>query len=231
VPIYLILGPVAALLGVGAIFFVVRHKSVQTKSMYSSRRAQIEHKVRSARARTLGPEKKPEVVKAPLAPAVVAAATAPTIIAPPSMPGPPDEAPKQRWDRGPTTPEPSPPAPPPPMPDITPAPLEPVWTPTSEPARSVAPALNANAGNQAWSIVGEEKQAEPEPAGKGKHKKGGRGGSGWELASGQEPGQEPDDEVKRPSAVIAFAQYAVLVVGFVMVLIGVMVMIANSKVS
>jgi hypothetical protein len=42
---------------------------------------------------------------------------------------------------------------------------------------------------------------------------------------------EPDDIVKTPSPLIAIAQYAVLVVGLVMVLIGVFVMIANSHVT
>jgi hypothetical protein len=40
-----------------------------------------------------------------------------------------------------------------------------------------------------------------------------------------------DDEPKKPSAAMALAQYAVLVVGLVMVLIGVLVMVANSKVT
>ena len=77
---------------------------------------------------------------------------------------------------------------------------------------------------------------EEEPAAKGKDKgkaKEKRGvGSPWQLASGDAPEEEGDDEeVKRPSATMAIAQYAVLVVGLVMVLIGVLVMVANAKVT
>ena len=44
---------------------------------------------------------------------------------------------------------------------------------------------------------------------------------------------EGDDleEVKAPSTTMAVAQYAVLVVGLVMILIGVLVMVANQKVT
>jgi len=58
-------------------------------------------------------------------------------------------------------------------------------------------------------------------------------GSSWQLASGNAPGQEEpeDDTIKSPSVLVAIAQYAVLVVGLVMVLIGVFVMIANSHVT
>ena len=51
----------------------------------------------------------------------------------------------------------------------------------------------------------------------------------WQLASGEEPGMEEDEAVKPPSPVVAIAQYAVLVVGLVMVLIGVLVMVASSR--
>jgi hypothetical protein len=47
-----------------------------------------------------------------------------------------------------------------------------------------------------------------------------------------EAADEGDEEaVRKPSAGMAIAQYAVLVVGLVMVLIGVLVMVANSKVT
>src|SRR5919108_6215588 len=54
-PVYIFVGPAAAVIGIVAIFFVMRHKSEQQKSMYSSRRSQIERKVRAARQRTLAP--------------------------------------------------------------------------------------------------------------------------------------------------------------------------------
>src|SRR5580765_2888530 len=52
---YLIAGPLVALVGIVAVFFVLRRKSVEKRSMYSARRSQIEHKVRAARQRTLTP--------------------------------------------------------------------------------------------------------------------------------------------------------------------------------
>src|SRR5437667_334693 len=52
---YLIAGPLVALVGIVAVFFVMRRKSVEKRSMYSARRSQIEHKVRAARQRTLTP--------------------------------------------------------------------------------------------------------------------------------------------------------------------------------
>jgi len=52
--------------------------------------------------------------------------------------------------------------------------------------------------------------------------------AGWALASGNAPGMEAEDVIKPPSQLIAVAQYAILVVGLVMVLIGVLVMVANS---
>src|SRR6266704_3310152 len=52
---YLVAGPLVALVGIVAVFFVLRRKSVEKRSMYSARRSQIEHKVRAARQRTLAP--------------------------------------------------------------------------------------------------------------------------------------------------------------------------------
>jgi hypothetical protein len=79
--------------------------------------------------------------------------------------------------------------------------------------------------------VGEAKDTAVEPAAgdkkKSKKDKAAQSSS-WQLASGNAPGAEADEEVKKPSATMAIAQYAVLVVGLVMVLIGVLVMVANS---
>src|SRR5947199_10156537 len=52
---YLLAGPLVGLSGTVSIFFVLRRKSVEKRSMYSARRSQIEHKVRAARPRTLAP--------------------------------------------------------------------------------------------------------------------------------------------------------------------------------
>jgi hypothetical protein len=77
-------------------------------------------------------------------------------------------------------------------------------------------------------VVGETKaSAEPEPA--KKKSKGETQTGAWTLASGEVAGEEVDDAPKKPAAALAIAQYAVLVVGLVMVLIGVVVMVANSS--
>src|SRR3954465_11493350 len=70
---YLVAGPMVALVGIVAVFFVLRRKSVEKRSMYSARRSQIEHKVRAARQRTLTPrgrsERQAEQTTAEAAPA------------------------------------------------------------------------------------------------------------------------------------------------------------------
>src|ERR1700687_5481024 len=81
-PVALLVGPFAALIGLVAIFFVLRRKSVDKRSMYSARRSQIEHKVRAARQRTLVQHGKPD------APAPAPAGSQPTsIYTPPAAPG------------------------------------------------------------------------------------------------------------------------------------------------
>jgi hypothetical protein len=260
-PIYIILGPAAALIGIVAVFFVMRHKSVQTRSMYSSRRSQIERKVRSARQRTLAPSGHSNK---PPTPAEIAAAA-------PAMDAP-AYAPRQSWDAPATpaqtfappapAPEYSPPAqapeysPPPPPPaapfseQATPAPAQPEWRPgpsegdwtprpspatdpgpPPEPAPPREPVSSPSGAGASWEIVGEApaQQAAAEPP-KGKKDKG-QTTSQWQLASGAVADEDAEDEVRKPSAAMALAQYAVLVVGLVMVLIGVLVMVANSKVT
>ncbi len=233
----LLIGPFAALIGVVAVFFVIRHKSVQTKSMYSSRRSQIEHKVRAARQRTLGPEKRVELKE------TAAAKAAPTVENAPATP-------IQSWGAGPSAPPPptvswdAPPsaAPPAYAPPAAPAPQEPVWTPPPEPVRPSEPARPrepaapaapaATSGGASWSVVSEAKEesgSQPGTKDKGKKKKK-VAQSPWQLAGGAAPGgYDLDDEPKRPSVILAVAQYMVLVVGLVMVLIGVLVMVANSR--
>ena len=73
-----------------------------------------------------------------------------------------------------------------------------------------------------------------EPDGKKKKKKS-KGGdpqaAAWSLASGEAPSDEADHDPGRSGAALAIAQFAVLVVGLIMVLIGVFVMIANTHVT
>ena len=59
-PLVIFVGPIVALIGIAAVVFVMRHKSVEKRSMYSARRSQIEHKVRAARQRTMAPHGKPD---------------------------------------------------------------------------------------------------------------------------------------------------------------------------
>lgn len=276
---YLLAGPLIALIGIGAIFFVLRRKSVDKRSMYSARRSQIEHKVRAARQRTLTPhghsERAPEpAAAAPAsmldqqpaqptmvyeAPAFSAPPVAPLPAAPPAGPAepPPWERPSipapapapSSFDFPSTQPEPHTPAPvepfrPAPEPTPMPTPSEPAWTPAPEPlppaqtvapAASVAPATSSTSAG-GWSIVSTEKDSavSGEPSSRKKKDKDGASATGsWQLASGEAPGEDADEPLlKRPSGtVMAVALYAILVVGLVMVLIGVVVMLANSHVT
>jgi hypothetical protein len=249
-------------IGIVAVVFVMRHKSVEKHSMYSARRSQIEHKVRAARQRTLGPVKRAEKAgkgqasgeTASPAPALTyePSAYAGPPVAPPPKKAPPAPA-QQAWDSGPVTPVDTPaypaPAPayePPPSPPAAPAPeyqpppfeapaSQPEWTPSPplqpEPVpepRAAEPASTSAGAGASWSVVGETKaSAEPDPTTKKKGSKGAQTGT-WSLASGEVAGEEDEEGPRKPSAVLAIAQYAVLVVGLVMVLIGVVVMVANS---
>jgi hypothetical protein len=269
---YLLAGPLIALVGIGAVFFVLRRKSVDKRSMYSARRSQIEHKVRAARQRTLTPHghvpKPAEPTPEPAAPAAsmdqrpvpqtmvwetpayeappvapppapAAASAAPAEAPPWEQPSTPAAAPSS-FDYPAAQPEPFRPAP---EPTPMPAPSEPAWTPapapmpsaeTAAPAASTAAPAATSTPVGGWSIVSTEKESAltGEPTGK-KKDKGGTLSGAWALASGDAPGMEADDgPARRPSGTImAVAQYAVLVVGLVMVLIGVLVMVANSHVT
>jgi hypothetical protein len=275
---YLIAGPLVALVGIVAVFFVLRRKSVEKRSMYSARRTQIEHKVRAARQRTLAGRGRserhaaqPTEVASPFgetqaqpamtyeAPAYEAppmsAPSAPSQWTQPPTPAPAPNpweqtaapAPSQ-WDTpsapaAPPEPAYAPPAPEPfrPAPEPTPMPpSEQVWTPAPEPAvERVAPLEPAAASSSAstsaagWSVVSTEKEPAVVEEKRGRKKdKAGEAMGDWSLASGDSPGMDSGEpEIKRPSSLMAIAQYAVLVVGLVMVLIGVLVMVANSKVT
>ena len=266
-PVAFIVGPLAALVGIVAIYFVFRRKAVdKKKSMYSARRSQIEHKVRAARQRTLAPQGRAE--KPPEAPPEV---TPTSIFAPsPSTPrvtyepsayqpppaapaAPPKETGASPWDVPPAAPDHTPapyvpPATPAPIEEAwVPAPVEPpppseVWTPAPaatpaeaapvEPKRSATPPASPGS----WAVVSDAAKESAETADAHPKKKGKQeaSGSAWQLSSGEAPGEEAegeDDVVKAPNALVPIAQYAVLVVGLVMVLIGVLVMMANSHVT
>ena len=248
------------MIGVVAVIFVMRHKAVEKRSMYSARRSQIEHKVRAARQRTLAPLKRAEKGNRHDTELDVASAPAPTLTYEPSAYAAPPVAPPPRkthsapaWESEPVAPPPSPPPfepaapayePPAYQPPAAeppayqrPAAEPPAWTPTPPPVEPAhqeraqpAPATTTSAGAGAsWSIVGETKtSAEPEPVAK-KKSKGETQTGAWSLSSGEVAGDDVQEGPRKPTAVLAIAQYAVLVVGLVMVLIGVVVMVANSS--
>lgn len=237
----LLVGPFLAVVGVVAVIIVMRHKSVQTKSMYSSRRQTIERKVRAARQRTLGPAKhdEPDAAAAGGAPGtptfVPSAFEGPPVappsynpaVPPPSAFEPASAAESQPWDAGPTAP---PPPPPPPVIVQQPVPSQPPaepWTPEVAPQHATVE--TPAGGGASWSIVGEVKEETQVEGGKKKKKRRKEAPpGGWQLASGNAPDTfYEEDEVKRPSAAMAVAQWAVFVVGLVTVLIGVLIMVAN----
>src|SRR4029077_482145 len=86
-------GPLVVVIGIVSVFFVMRHKRVQEKSMYSARRGQIERKVRAARQRTLAPTSQHEKAEAAAgqtfaAPGMEAKTAAPTATWGPPTAGP-----------------------------------------------------------------------------------------------------------------------------------------------
>jgi len=264
-PVAIAVGAASALIGIMAIFFVLRRKSVDKRSMYSARRSQIEHKVRAARQRTLAPhgraEKSEEApaasagaspfgTQAPIATYEASAYEAPPAAAPTIGRGLPDAPSSSPWDVGPTAPPSEQFAPPPPPPAFDPVPSQEVWTPAPAPAQAppehvtpiepARPAIAA-ASPAAWAVVGESKEpaltADIEPKKKKKRKEkeqeAAPAGS-WQLASGNAPTEEIDEGeavARTPGQAVAIAQYAVLVVGLVAVLIGVLIMVASSPVK
>jgi len=144
---------------------------------------------------------------------------------------PPEATPKPAeldWTPGPAPEERVAPLEPP-----KPEPPRPVERP-SEPSRPVEPARPAASEGPGWSIVGEQKATAGEAPVKGKKKdKAATQVGDWQLASGEAPGMESAEDVSKvpTGTIVAVAQYAILVVGLVMVLIGVVVMVANSHVT
>lgn len=155
----ILVGAAVSAIGIVAVVFVMRRKSVEKRSMYSARRSQIEHKVRAARERTLAPhgrpEKPPEAPPAPAPNSIFAAAPSPPQVTyepsayepPPAAPPPevsvPPEVPQgSPWEVGPSTQAPFG-APgesvPGQYPSAQPVPPEPTYAPPAEPAYAPAP--------------------------------------------------------------------------------------------
>src|SRR5258708_7533586 len=120
----LLIGPMVALLGIGAAFVVIRGRARTRQSLYASLREDRAARIRSARQRTLAPEPALAPV-APLAappvqavaaetpaaavPAVEAPVAPPTPAAPAATPAPPAATPAPpaampAWDVSPTSP-------------------------------------------------------------------------------------------------------------------------------
>lgn len=162
-------GPLVAVIGIVSVFFVMRHKRVQTKSMYSARRGQIERKVRAARQRTLAPTSKhaEKEGEAPggqifVAPGMEAKTAVPTATwGPPAArpePAPPPTPPADMtWDVGPAAP--ATPTPPPP----TFAPAAPAYTPPPPPEPAYTPPPPAPAEEWAPAAVQPVETFRPEP--------------------------------------------------------------------
>src|SRR6266550_8070047 len=147
----LLIGPAVAVIGIVAVVFVMRHKSVEKRSMYSARRSQIEHKVRAARQRTLAPGRRAEK-EDKTETFIETAAAAPTLTYEPSAYASPPVAPPPKkgypapahsaWDSGPTSTREAPPsfAPEEPAPTLAPPPAfeppayePPAYQPPSQP--------------------------------------------------------------------------------------------------
>jgi hypothetical protein len=164
-------GPLVVVIGIVSVFFVMRHKRVQDKSMYSARRGQIERKVRAARQRTLAPTSKHAEKEAQAAaeqtfaaPGMEAKTAVPTATwgppaAAPTYAPPPVPAPEMTWDAGPA----APPAPAPPPPTFAPSP--PAYTPPP-PAPAYTPPPPPVAPEEEWApaAVPPAEPFRPEPA-------------------------------------------------------------------
>src|SRR5438874_4647756 len=212
---YLLAGPLVAIVGIVAVFFVLRRKSVEKRSMYSARRSQIEHKVRAARQTTPPPRGHAEKLADPAPGAAspyartqvqpTVASPAPAYEAPPVAPpsAPPPPSPEQ----APSSPPWEQPSIPPPAPSTfdfphaapeayPPAPAEP-FRPTPEPTPIPA------SSEPAWTPAprAAEPAAAPEPvAPAASAAKSTSAAGSWSVVnSSKEPelSAEPDSKRKR----------------------------------
>lgn len=165
-------GPLVVVIGIVSVFFVMRHKRVEAKSMYSSRRGQIERKVRAARQRTLAPtgkhagkEGEAAVDQTFAAPGMEAKTAVPTATwgppaAGPAYASPPPAAPEMTWDAGPVAPT----APAPPPPPFAPSPPAYAPPPPSETAYTPPPPAPAEEWAPAAPQPIEPQRGEPTAA-------------------------------------------------------------------
>jgi hypothetical protein len=198
-------GPLVVVIGIISVFFVMRHKRVQEKSMYSARRGQIERKVRAARQRTLAPTSKhaekesaAAIDQSFAAPGMEAKTAAPTATWGPTAAGPAQAPPpaEMTWDVGPVAPA----APPPPP---TFAPSQPAYTPPppSEPAYAPPPPAPP-APEEEWAPAAVQPVApfrpEPTAAPIEPVSTPAGGGAAWSIVGDNKaPSAEPDTGKKK----------------------------------
>jgi hypothetical protein len=246
----LAVGPVLALVGIVAAFFVLRRKAKTRKSMYRTLRERREVDLRKARERATtakGAAEKAAREREAAAQAAAAAAAAPPMApastasigtppqeaAPAYTPQPPVQAPEPPVY---TPPEPaySPPEPPP----IPPAPVE--QAPVEAPPVEVLPEPPPTAGEQtkpAWEIVQPEK---PEAEGIAAAGAAGTssGKASWELdpreqqriddrhkGRGWHEEEEEEDDLGEETLPQVLLSYAGLVAALLVILLGILFMI------
>jgi hypothetical protein len=230
----LAVGPVLALIGIVAAFFVLRGKAKTRKSMYRTLRERREHELRKARERATsarGAAEKAAMEKEaaaqaaaapPPAPASTAALGTPTQEAPAAPPPAPLYTPQ-----APTYTPPEPPPVPPPAPPIEQAPAE------------ALPEPPPTAGNAkpAWEIVQPQK-ADAEDIQAKADEGPGAGKASWELDPREQQriddrhkgrewhgGEEEDDNLGEETLPQVLLSYAGLVVALLVILLGILFMI------
>jgi FtsZ-interacting cell division protein ZipA len=237
----LAIGPVLALLGIVAAFFVLRRKAKTRKSMYRTLRERREVDLRKARERATtakGAVERTAMEREAAAQAAAAAAAAPSAgpASAATLPTSAQDAPSAYAPPAPSyTPQEPTYTAPEPLPEPPPAPIE------QAPAE-VLPAPPPTAGDQtrpAWEIVQPDKpEAEDvHAAGAGS---AGPGKASWELAPGEQEriddrrkgrGRHDDDEEEDGTGEESLAQvllsYAGLVAALLVILFGIFLMIGG----
>jgi hypothetical protein len=224
----LVVGPLLALIGIVAAYFVLRGRAKTRKSMYRTLREQRERDLRKARDRATAAKAAQAATAAPAAAPIEPASTA---AIPTSEPATEYTAPAPAFV--PQAPTYIPPEPPPPtLPPIEQAPVE-------QPAVEILPEPPAPSGSQsAWEIVQPEKpEAEGLPA--AAESGAGAGKASWELDPREQQrigdrrkgssrfGEEEEEEedLGTESLPQVLLSYAGLAVALLVILLGILFMI------
>jgi hypothetical protein len=110
---------------------------------------------------------------------------------------------------------------------------EPMTIPPPPSSYESMPEPNQVVTSAGWSVVAHESKGdaitpETKPSKKAQAKQDPHLTESWLLAAGGPTTDESEEGEPKPNMSRALAQYAILVVGLVMVLVGVIVMVANS---